>query len=350
MKLIKYDAALHALYQATRVDEVKDIRDKAVAMQVYATQARDKKLIAPATTIRVTAETRAGDILIEMKAEGLRRKPGQHQGKQQVYGNGVLKAPLPPKLKELGVTKEQVKRWVNLSIMKKTNPKKWQNRLDKMIRLAVAATEGDKAVIHEARAERQAEKHASRKKRIKALAGKIAALPDKKYAVILADPEWDYQTWSEKGKDRAAANHYTVSPTPVIKSRDVNKIAADDAVLFLWAIIPMLPQALEVMTAWGFTYVSHICWGKNKFGTGYWVRGQHELLLIGTRGDIPAPEQGKQSSSLVHAKVGKHSEKPKDFHRIIESYFPDLPKIELNCVGKPQPGWDGWGAEMEQAA
>jgi hypothetical protein len=51
----------------------------------------------------------------------------------------------------------------------------------------------------------------------------------------------------------------------------------------------MLPQALAVMAAWGFEYRSHAVWAKDRVGTGYWFRNQHELLLIGVRGAIPAP-------------------------------------------------------------
>jgi hypothetical protein len=96
-------------------------------------------------------------------------------------------------------------------------------------------------------------------------------------------------------------------------------------------------------------YKSNHAWGKDKAGTGYWNREKHELLLIGTRGDIPCPAPGQQWDSLIMAPRGKHSEKPEVFLQMIEEYFPNLPKIELNRRGSPRPGWGAWGNETEPA-
>jgi N6-adenosine-specific RNA methylase IME4 len=144
--------------------------------------------------------------------------------------------------------------------------------------------------------------------------------------------------------DRAADNHYPTSELEEIKALPVASITARDCVLFLWATVPMLPQALEVMTAWGFTYKSSFGWAKNHMGTGYWNRNKHELLLIGTRGHVPAPAMGTQAASLIEAPVGRHSEKPAVFHEIIERYFPEPAQdrttrawryraAEMGCVG-----------------
>ena len=83
------------------------------------------------------------------------------------------------------------------------------------------------------------------------------------------------------------------------------------------------------MPAWGFTYRSHLVWVKDRAGTGYWARSQHELLLIGTRGSVPAPSPGSQPASVIEAPVGRHSEKPPIFAEIIEALFPTLPRS--NC-------------------
>lgn len=209
-------------------------------------------------------------------------------------------------------------------------------------RIAAQANDGTANMVRttikqEARALRETE-----------LGAKQFALPQKKYGVILADPEWKFEPWSdETGMDRAPENHYPTSTTAVIASRDIGSIAADDSVLFLWATAPMLREALVVMSAWGFCYKSHCIWDKMICGTGYWFRNQHELLLIGTRGKPPAPAPGTQLSSVVQGAKGAHSAKPELFLTVIERQFPTLPKIELNRRGPPRPGWDAWGNEAE---
>jgi len=183
------------------------------------------------------------------------------------------------------------------------------------------------------------------------LADKQTALPNKRYGVIVADPEWRFEPYSrETGMDRAADNHYPTSVTDEIAVRDVGSIAADDSVLFLWATVPMLRDALRVMEAWGFEYRSHAIWDKVHIGTGYWFRNKHELLLVGTKGNIPAPAMGQQTASVLTIARKEHSAKPEQFLELIESYFPNLPKIELNRRGPARAGWDAWGNEAGMVA
>lgn len=209
----------------------------------------------------------------------------------------------------------------------------------------------------ELRAEGTADKQAKRAERERSLAARQAALPERRYGVIYADPEWRFEPYSRAtGMDRAADNHYPTSELEAIAARPVAEIAAPDCVLFLWATVPMLPEALRVMQAWGFRYRSHVVWrkaeqgGRVVLGTGYWFRNGHELLLVGTRGDVVAPAMGMQFPSIVDAPPMKHSQKPERFAEMIEAYFPTLPKIELNRRGPPRSGWDAWGYEAEAAA
>jgi N6-adenosine-specific RNA methylase IME4 len=196
--------------------------------------------------------------------------------------------------------------------------------------------------------EKSATKADRRAQRELDLATAQTALPSRRYGVIVADPEWRFEPYSrETGMDRAADNHYPTSGTDVIAARDVPSIAADDCVLFLWATVPLLADAMDVLKAWGFTYKSHAVWDKIHIGTGYWFRNRHELLLVGTTGNIPAPAMGDQFASVMTIARKEHSAKPEQFLELIEQYFPNLPKIELNRRGPSRPGWDAWGNEVE---
>lgn len=180
-----------------------------------------------------------------------------------------------------------------------------------------------------------------------ATAAKIVALPVKKYGVIYADPEWKFKAFSEETTNHGPQDHYSVSETEDIAKRDIQSIAHSDCVLFLWATVPMLPDALKVMEAWGFQYKSQMVWVKDRAGTGYWTRNKHEILLIGTKGKPTCPAPGENPESVVVAPVGSHSEKPERFAEIIECLYPNIPKIELNRRGPARHGWDAWGAETE---
>jgi N6-adenosine-specific RNA methylase IME4 len=176
------------------------------------------------------------------------------------------------------------------------------------------------------------------------------SVADTRFGVIYADPPWRFEPYSrDTGMDRAADNHYpTMETNPIcdleVNGRRVAELAADDAVLFLWATAPMLPEAIAVMDAWGFTYKSHCVWLKDRAGTGFWFRNKHELLLVGTRGNVPAPAPGKQYCSVIDHVLGRHSEKPEAFAEIIEGMFPSLPSIEL-FARRERKGWDVWGNE-----
>jgi len=341
-KLVFYNNARKALAACVRKDEAATLRNKAIAMEVYARQAKDSELIAMATEIRKRAERRLGELMAEERKAGKLAKGGG-PGRGKKGKNRVAKRPGFPALAEQGIDKHLADRARKAAALPE---REFEKAVNKAVRVAVAATENDKAVIAEARAERHAKKQEARAAKERDLAAKISALPDKKFAVVLADPPWRWEAWSKKGLDATSAdNHYPTGELDEIKGLDISSIAANDCVLFLWATVPMTPHALEVMQAWGFKYVSHFVWVKDRTGTGYWNRNQHELLLIGTRGNIPAPAEGSQFPSVIEAPVGKHSEKPEAAFTIIETYYKALPKIELYRRCKARRGWAAWGNE-----
>ena len=332
--LIRYEQARSALAEARSVDEVKDIRDKSEAMRAYARMANDTQLEADATELRLRAERRLGIMLTAAKEAGQlsRGQPPKNCTDEEQYSR--------VKLDEVGIDRKLSSRSQKIGGI----GEQAFEAMVESVRGRIAS--GDRIsldVVAVDKKERRAERERD-------LATKQAALPEKRYGVIYADPEWRFEVYSrETGMDRAADNHYPTSSVEDICNRPVADIAADDCVLFLWATVPMLPDALRGMDAWDFQYKSHCIWAKDRVGTGYWFRNQHELLLVGTRGNVPAPAMGTQIESLVDAAVGRHSEKPVEFYELIERYFPNLPKIELNARAE-RPGWDAWGYEAPSGA
>ena len=198
--------------------------------------------------------------------------------------------------------------------------------------------------------QRTLDKQAKRAQRERDLAGRIAeaekglATEQRRFAVVLADPPWSFKAYSDvTGMDRATANHDPTLPLDRIKA--LVPPVTKDAVLFLWAISPMLPEVLDVMSAWDFSYKTAAVWVKPSQGTGYWFRARHELLLVGTRGKIPAPAMGTQWGSVIEAPTRGQSVKPVVVYKLIESYYPTLPKLEM-FARTARPGWTAWGAEV----
>lgn len=213
-------------------------------------------------------------------------------------------------------------------------------------------------VVKEDRDKKQAvkkERRASREADLgSAIAAANAALPamaaaGKRYGVIIEDPEWPWESWSEEtGMDRAEENHYPTSSIEEICARPIGDLAARDCVYLLWATPSRLLMALRVMEARGFTYKTHRCGRKllpgKARGRGYWFHFTHELVLLGTKGSPPCPAMGEQWDSFFEWSRGRNSEKPDEMHRWAERFFPNVPKLECNAR-EAYPGWDVWGAE-----
>ena len=253
---------------------------------------------------------------------------------EQTVQRAVARAAAIPNIASLANT--SLDKGVELDALVKLTEPKRQALVDRAV-----AGEKVSAVPEVKKAKREEKEAALAEKTITA----AAKLGTSLYSVIYADPPWRFEPYSrETGLDRSADNHYPTMTLDRIKSLKIP--AADDCVLFLWATVPMLPEALSVMDAWGFKYKSHCVWDKQKQGTGYWFRNVHELLLVGTRGNVPAPAMGTQPVSVIEAPASRHSVKPTIFQEIIESFFPNCVRLEMFARSK-RKGWDGWGNEVE---
>jgi len=173
----------------------------------------------------------------------------------------------------------------------------------------------------------------------------------KRFGVILADPAWVYTLHcGETRKHRTAQRHYDTQSLDDIRRMPVGELAATNCTLFLWCVLPSLPDALELIAGWGFTYKTvGFVWVKQNrsgnglfMGLGNYTRANAELCLIATRGN---PKRlHADVHQIVLAPVGEHSAKPEEVRKRIERLYRGA-YLEL-YARRVAPGWTTWGNEF----
>jgi N6-adenosine-specific RNA methylase IME4 len=212
--------------------------------------------------------------------------------------------------------------------------------------------QGEREILRAAqdiRARKAEIRRSERIKRLAATCNQNTPFPsDRRYAVLYADPPWHFEVYNEEsGVERAAGNHYSTMSLDEISALPIPSLATPDAVLFMWTTAPHLQESFQVFAAWGFEYKTNAVWVKDKIGLGYFIRGQHEHLLIATRGDMPCPLPANRPPSVINAPRREHSRKPDEAYELIERMYPELPKLEL-FARQQRPGWAAWGNETSK--
>ena len=166
-------------------------------------------------------------------------------------------------------------------------------------------------------------------------------IPDGLFDVVYADPPWSYEF--TESKSREIENQYPTMGLDEIK--DLKVPSAENCVLILWSTSPKLEEAMQVLNAWGFTYKTCAVWDKETIAMGYWWRQQHEILLLGVKGNPKVPDPEKRQSSVFREKRSAHSKKPEHYYEMIESMFPNKRYIELFARNERE-GWSSYGNQI----
>ena len=182
----------------------------------------------------------------------------------------------------------------------------------------------------------------------------LAYCGEKRYSTIYADPPWQFSNRSGKiAPENRKLTRYDTMTLDDIKQLPVHEIAAEQAHLYLWVPNALLPEGLEVMKAWGFTYKTNLIWEKTRKdgqpdgrGVGFYFRNVTEVLLFGVKtkrknDTFRTLQPGRSQVNLLRSMKREHSRKPDEFIPLIEACSPG-PYLELFARGT-RPGWDLWG-------
>lgn len=212
----------------------------------------------------------------------------------------------------------------------------------------------------------------------------LSLIPSNSLNIIYADPPWKYQQTVKNGVLRRKDGSI-IYPSMTITQLcslgpEIQRISRTDSALFLWATMPLLPEAFRLIESWGYKYKTcFVNWIKTtkdgtrpSFGVGYYTRSNAELCLVSIRGKIASykrllpneTERGaSKMSSILHeedstvgtnflnhleqsptpilmTKRREHSRKPPIVREMITRLLGDLPRIELFAREQTE----GWGA------
>ncbi len=167
--------------------------------------------------------------------------------------------------------------------------------------------------------------------------------PQGEYAVISADPPWQYDDQLDGSDAVRGACPYPTMPLEAICA--LRPPAAKDCVLWLWTTNAFLADgsAARVVKSWGFESKTILTWIKPKMGNGWWLRNITEHCILAVRGN-PKVDLSNQTTEL-RAALGEHSAKPEAFYALVEQLCPSPSRIEM-FAREPRKGWATTGAEL----
>jgi len=187
----------------------------------------------------------------------------------------------------------------------------------------------------------------SRLTEMRDLAANPLKLPKGPFAAAIADPPWENSDAPIGFNDRHYRNKYPTMRPDQVAAMPVAAILAKTSFMALWITRHHLALGshLPVFAAWGLEPKTVSTWDKVWPGLGNgFFRDRTEHIVVGTRGDVPAPCAALRPESLyVEKRSDKHSAKPESWlHDLIEIWFPNMSYVEL-FARAPRPGWVTWG-------
>lgn len=270
------------------------------------------------------------DAAAELESKLVRREIGESSGRGHKKSEDGASSNFPPRER----TRSKAAKAAKVSERKMKKARSVRNQSPEL------AKQVESGELTLAAAERQIHEEA-RKKNLK-----VAEWPKGKFRVIYADPPWQYGDIRTGTQDSGGVvSQYETMSLDKICALPIRDLSIPDSVLFLWATSPLIPEAVEVIKAWGFKYKASFVWDKQRGFNGHYNDVQHELLLVATRGSC-LPETKTLPKSIIRVEKDKHSKKPEAFRELIDTLYPTGPRLELFAREK-SPGWESWGNETK---
>lgn len=179
----------------------------------------------------------------------------------------------------------------------------------------------------------------------------LTELGGEPFGTVLADPPWQFSNRTGKvAPEHRRLSRYDTLTAPEIATLPIAELVAVQAHCYLWVPNALVPEGLQVLEAWGFTYKAMLVWAKRRKdggpdgrGVGFYFRNVTEPVLFGVRGRLRTLAPARRQVNLIETRKREHSRKPDELYPVIEACSPG-PYLEL-FARYPRAGWTGWGDE-----
>jgi N6-adenosine-specific RNA methylase IME4 len=320
--------ARELLANAKTLPEILKVRNTAKAAEDYFRGAeKSRKVAKDAAELRLRAERKAGEKLIEMAEKGERTRGG---------GN-LTELQRATQLSDLGIEKTQSHRWQRIAGVP-------EPVFDDYLEQALEQEDDELTTIGLLRAYKEQIREEKRATNRNIVEGTESAdtLIGESYPTIVIDPPWDWDDEGDVDQFGRGRPVYATMPLGEIAALPVGDLAAEHAHLYLWITNRSLPKGFELLAAWGFRYVTALTWIKPSIGMGNYFRGSTEHVLFGVRGSLELLTRD-QGTWFAAQRPSIHSAKPPEFYVLVERCSPG-PWLEMFGRGL-RKGWSVWGAE-----
>lgn len=327
--LVRYESARRALAEVKDIDEIRDIRDKAEAMRMYARQRDDVDMEAWVAAIKIRACRRIGELSKELEPSPRSKGGSRHPDSGMPTKTETLKS--------VGISTSAANRYEKLAEIP-------ESEFDAIVETARAEHRPVtfESVMASTVTTRKRKENSERRAEIAKL---DPSSPDKLYNAIVIDPPWPMEKIErEVAPNQTGFDYPTMSETELAAL----EIPADkDCHLWLWTTHKFMPMAFRLLESWKFKYVCTFVWHKpggfQPFGLPQY---NSEFALYARRGS-PTFVETKAFFTCFEAPRGEHSEKPESFYDVLRRVT-EAPRIDM-FNRRPIHGFDVWGNEAKPA-
>ena len=182
------------------------------------------------------------------------------------------------------------------------------------------------------------------------------------YDLVMIDPAWPFDLWSNAGNEKSPAAQYDCMTREQILALPVGQLLRAGGVLWLWATWPLVAEGFhsECLKSWGLSGKTGGAWAKRtrhgrlRWGTGYLLRSVCEPFIIATIGSERDYDGAAECNlietagqRLLDGLARQHSRKPDEAYAVCERVMPMAWRADVFSRQRREK-WDCWGLEVDK--